>query len=151
MFDRLAGRLSYLHGDVNDGKLYTQLADQIGPDCRPLFYLEMPPALFAPIVENLAKARHSDHPAFALDGHMFTIEAELDRERLLAAVPAAIERAAKNAVREFARTRIPNKPRKVTGSLVLSEAPRIVIVSGVYRAVCVFKLRIDETTPYRAF
>lgn len=45
-------------------------------------------------VENLAKARHSDHPAFALDGHMFTIEAELDRERLLAAVPAAIERAA---------------------------------------------------------
>jgi hypothetical protein len=45
-------------------------------------------------IENLAKARHSDHPAFALDGHMFTIEAELDRERLLAAVPAAIERAA---------------------------------------------------------
>ncbi len=45
-------------------------------------------------LENLAKARHSDHPAFALDGHMFTIEAELDRERLLAAVPAAIERAA---------------------------------------------------------
>jgi hypothetical protein len=45
-------------------------------------------------IENLAKARHSDHPAFALDGHMFTIEGELDRERLLAAVPAAIERAA---------------------------------------------------------
>ncbi len=45
-------------------------------------------------IENLAKARHSDHPAFALDGHMFTLEAELDRERLLAAVPAAIERAA---------------------------------------------------------
>lgn len=45
-------------------------------------------------IENLAKARHSDHPAFALDGHMFTIEGELDRERLLVAVPAAIERAA---------------------------------------------------------
>jgi len=45
-------------------------------------------------IENLAKARHSDHPAFALDGHMFTIERELDRERLLAAAPAAIERAA---------------------------------------------------------
>ncbi len=45
-------------------------------------------------IENLAKARHSDHPAFALDGHMFTVEAELDRRRLLAAAPAAIERAA---------------------------------------------------------
>lgn len=45
-------------------------------------------------IENLAKARHSDHPAFALDGHMFTIEGELERERLLAAVPAAIDRAA---------------------------------------------------------
>ncbi|HWC09312.1 MAG TPA: BtrH N-terminal domain-containing protein, partial [Solirubrobacterales bacterium] len=45
-------------------------------------------------IENLAKARHSDHPAFALDGHMFTIAGEPDRERLLAAVPAAIERAA---------------------------------------------------------
>jgi len=64
---------------------------------------------------------------------------------------AAIEQAAKNAVREYARTRIPNKPRKITGSLVLAAAPRIVIVSGVYRASCVVKLRIDETTPYRAF
>ena len=56
VFDRLAGRLSYLHGDVTDEKLYKQLAKQIGSDCRPLYYLEMPPSLFAPIVENLAKA-----------------------------------------------------------------------------------------------
>jgi glucose-6-phosphate 1-dehydrogenase len=56
VFDRLAGRLSYLHGDVTDAELYSQLAKQIGSDCHPLYYLEMPPALFAPIVENLAKA-----------------------------------------------------------------------------------------------
>jgi glucose-6-phosphate 1-dehydrogenase len=56
VFDRLAGRLSYLHGDVTDEKLYGQLAKKIGKDCRPLYYLEMPPSLFAPIVENLAKA-----------------------------------------------------------------------------------------------
>jgi glucose-6-phosphate 1-dehydrogenase len=55
VFDRLAGRLSYLHGDVTDAGLYSQLANMIGSDCHPLFYLEMPPALFAPIVENLAK------------------------------------------------------------------------------------------------
>jgi glucose-6-phosphate 1-dehydrogenase len=55
VFDRLAGRLDYLHGDVTDGELYRRLAELIGSDYRPLFYLEMPPALFAPIVENLAK------------------------------------------------------------------------------------------------
>ena len=55
VFDRLAGRLDYLHGDVTDSELYDSLAELIGSDYRPLFYLEMPPALFAPIAENLAK------------------------------------------------------------------------------------------------
>ena len=45
-------------------------------------------------IENLARARHSDHPAFALDGHMFTVADGVDREQLLAAAPAAISRAA---------------------------------------------------------
>jgi hypothetical protein len=45
-------------------------------------------------LENLARARHSSHPAYPLEGHMFTVGEELDRERLLAAVPRAIERAA---------------------------------------------------------
>jgi glucose-6-phosphate 1-dehydrogenase len=56
VFDRLANRLSYLHGDVNDDGLYESLAQHIGTGRHPLFYLEMPPALFAPIVENLGKA-----------------------------------------------------------------------------------------------
>ncbi|ORV82906.1 glucose-6-phosphate dehydrogenase [Mycobacterium interjectum] len=55
VFDRLAGRLSYLHGDVTDPELYKELAKRVDKDCRPLYYLEMPPSLFAPIVENLAK------------------------------------------------------------------------------------------------
>lgn len=55
VFERLASRLSYLPGDVTDGALYTALAQQIGSGRRPLYYLEMPPFLFAPIVENLAK------------------------------------------------------------------------------------------------
>ncbi len=44
---------------------------------------------------NLARARHSEHPAYPLQGHMFTVAAELDRERLLAAAPVAIGRAAR--------------------------------------------------------
>jgi hypothetical protein len=44
-------------------------------------------------LENLARARHSGHPAYPLEGHMFTVGEEIDRERLAAAVPRAIERA----------------------------------------------------------
>ena len=57
VFDRFAKRLSYLHGDVTDSALYDALAKQIGRTHHCLFYLEMPPSLFAPIVENLAKAQ----------------------------------------------------------------------------------------------
>ena len=44
-------------------------------------------------LENLARARHSGHPAYPLEGHMFTVNEEIDRERLETAVPRAIERA----------------------------------------------------------
>jgi hypothetical protein len=49
-------------------------------------------------LENLARARHSGHPAYPLEGHMFTVPAMVDRERLEAAVPRAIERAAREMV-----------------------------------------------------
>lgn len=55
VFDRLARRLSYVAGDVTDGALYGRLADQITKDRRPLFYLEMPPSLFGPIVDHLGE------------------------------------------------------------------------------------------------
>jgi glucose-6-phosphate 1-dehydrogenase len=55
VFDRLAHRLSYLHGDVADPALYDALAKSVGSK-RCLYYLEMPPSLFAPIVESLAEA-----------------------------------------------------------------------------------------------
>lgn len=45
-------------------------------------------------LENLARARHSGHPAYPLEGHMFTVSESIDREALEAAVPRAIERAA---------------------------------------------------------
>ncbi len=45
-------------------------------------------------LENLDRARHSGHPAYPLEGHMFTVTEAVDRERLEAAIPRAIERAA---------------------------------------------------------
>jgi len=45
-------------------------------------------------LENLAKARHSGHPAYPLEGHMFTVSDAVDRDRLEAAIPRAIAQAA---------------------------------------------------------
>ena len=47
---------------------------------------------------NLAKARHSSHPAYPVQGHMFTVAGEIREEQLRAAIPQAIERAAKAMV-----------------------------------------------------
>jgi glucose-6-phosphate 1-dehydrogenase len=81
VFERLAGRLDYLHGDVTDSQLYDSLAELIGSDYRPLYYLEMPPALFAPIVENLAKVNLLQRARVAVEkpfGHDLESARELD-------------------------------------------------------------------------
>jgi glucose-6-phosphate 1-dehydrogenase len=57
VFDRFARRLSYLQGDVTDAGLYRRLTAQIDGSKRPLYYLEVPPALFGPIVERLGAAQ----------------------------------------------------------------------------------------------
>lgn len=46
-------------------------------------------------LEDLDRARHSEHPAYPLAGHMFTASGEVPAERLREAIPAAIERAAR--------------------------------------------------------
>jgi glucose-6-phosphate 1-dehydrogenase len=86
VFDQLADRLSYLHGDVTDSALYEALAKQIGRKHRSLYYLEMPPSLFAPIVENLGKAGLLKGSRVAVEkpfGHDLTSARELN-ERLRA-------------------------------------------------------------------
>jgi hypothetical protein len=49
-------------------------------------------------LENLDRARHSDHPAYPLAGHMFTASGPVTEEQLREAIPAAIERAARAMV-----------------------------------------------------
>jgi len=45
-------------------------------------------------LDHLAEARQSGHPAYPLEGHMFTVSGSVDRARLEAAIPAAIAAAA---------------------------------------------------------
>jgi len=46
-------------------------------------------------LENLDRARHGEHPAYPLAGHMFTASGGVSAERLRDAAPAAIELAAR--------------------------------------------------------
>jgi glucose-6-phosphate 1-dehydrogenase len=94
VFDRLADRLDYVHGDVTDTGLYDSLSDLIGSDHRPLYYLEMPPSLFAPIVENLGNVGLLERARVAVEkpfGHDLDsarelnarLRAVLDEEQIL--------------------------------------------------------------------
>jgi hypothetical protein len=64
---------------------------------------------------------------------------------------SAIRNSVKNAVREYARGRIDNKPLKVTGTVFLDGAPRIEISSGAFHAVSFVRLKIDEVVTYGAY
>ena len=66
-FDRLAQRLTYLQGDFADGATYDELARRLKGKSRPLFYLEIPPALFAPVVAELAKAGLTAHASVMIE------------------------------------------------------------------------------------
>jgi glucose-6-phosphate 1-dehydrogenase len=56
VFDRFAARLSYLSGDFTDAATYQRLAQAMNGAAAPLFYLEIPPSLFAAVVKNLHQA-----------------------------------------------------------------------------------------------
>src|SRR6188472_1700136 len=56
VFQRLAGRLSYHHGDFKDAVTYAEVAKAIEGNQAPAFYLEIPPSLFATVVKGLAEA-----------------------------------------------------------------------------------------------
>src|SRR3954468_2429886 len=54
VFDRFAGRLSYLPGDFTDPATYQRVAATIKGKAKPVFYLEIPPSLFGTVVKGLA-------------------------------------------------------------------------------------------------
>ncbi len=56
VFDRLAERFRYVQGDFTDAATYEALAKELRGSSHPLYYLEIPPGLFAPVVASLSAA-----------------------------------------------------------------------------------------------
>lgn len=64
---------------------------------------------------------------------------------------AAIEAAVKEGIREYARDKTFNKPRLITGTVLLEEPPSIGVRSGRYVAKVELFLIIDELVHYTAY
>ncbi len=56
VFDRFAARLSYVSGDFTDAATFERVRDAMGDAQTPVFYLEIPPFLFGPVIGQLSKA-----------------------------------------------------------------------------------------------
>src|SRR5581483_1028379 len=68
VFDRFAGRLSYVSGDFGDTQTFARVGQALGTKKHPTFYLEIPPALFGRVVEGLAEAK------LVADGERIVVE-----------------------------------------------------------------------------
>ena len=60
VFRRLAERLHLVSGDYADPETYHRLKRAMGDARQPLFYLEIPPSLFSPVVHQLGEAALTD-------------------------------------------------------------------------------------------
>ena len=56
VFERFAARLSYVQGDFADASVYERVRQAIAGKASPVFYLEIPPFLFATVIKGLAEA-----------------------------------------------------------------------------------------------
>ena len=82
VFARFAARLSYVQGDFADDATYARVGAAIGSATAPVFYLEIPPGLFATVVKHLANAGLTEHGRVVIEkpfGH------DLESARALAA------------------------------------------------------------------
>ena len=81
VFGRLAGRLSYVQGNFADAPTYEAVATAVAGRSCPVFYLEVPPSLFATVVAGLARQGLTQHGRVAVEkpfGHDLASARELN-------------------------------------------------------------------------
>jgi hypothetical protein len=64
---------------------------------------------------------------------------------------ASLREAIRDAIRRSLDVRYVNKPREISGDVVLWEDPQIVVRSGTYTATAKVKIAVRELVPYRIF
>ena len=67
VFERFVARLSYVQGDFGDASTYERVGEAIKGSSAPVFYLEIPPFLFATVVKGLAGAGLTDSARVVLE------------------------------------------------------------------------------------
>jgi glucose-6-phosphate 1-dehydrogenase len=80
VFARLAARLSYVRGDFGDEATFERVGAALEGTQRPVFYLEIPPFLFATVVKGLAGAGLTDNARVVVEkpfGHDLASAREL--------------------------------------------------------------------------
>ena len=83
VFERLAKRLSYVHGDFTDADTYAQVAKAVGDAALPVFYLEIPPSLFGTVVGGLSEAGLTENARVVVEkpfGHDLASARALNQE-----------------------------------------------------------------------
>ena len=64
---RLEDRLDYIRGEFDDDETYSRLAREMGSFEQAVFYLEIPPSLFAEVVRRLHKAGLTDNARIVIE------------------------------------------------------------------------------------
>jgi glucose-6-phosphate 1-dehydrogenase len=67
VFGRLAQRLTYVQGDYADAATFERVKEALGEAQRPVFYLEIPPSLFATVVQGLGKAGLAENASVVIE------------------------------------------------------------------------------------
>jgi glucose-6-phosphate 1-dehydrogenase len=60
VFKRFRAELSYVRGDYAEAETYEGIKKKLGGAKHPVFYLEIPPSLFAPVIDQLGSAGLTD-------------------------------------------------------------------------------------------
>jgi glucose-6-phosphate 1-dehydrogenase len=83
VFERLISRFAYIQGDYADAATFERVAEAIGSAERPVFYLEIPPSLFATVVGGLGKAGLTENARVVIEkpfGHDLASARDLNAE-----------------------------------------------------------------------
>src|SRR6202040_384119 len=81
-FAKLASLLRYVDGDYNDPSTYERLRQELKDARRPLYYLAIPPSLFATVAEGLPKRGDGANARLVVEnpfGHNRESARQLDR------------------------------------------------------------------------